>query len=154
MLAAEAAAERGMEGDPRRPFANDGSAYVAYETGARIYVKHLRADGTLGSTPPEMDGGPDSGTDGGPDSGTDGGPDSGTDVGLDASIIEDAAVDALPGMAPDTGTVDAGTTTPPSSSGCGCSTTPSATSWPVGLLVAGAVAGRRRLRRRALERRS
>jgi MYXO-CTERM domain-containing protein len=150
-------------------FAVDDSAYVAYQTPAgAVYVKHVLADGTLGSTPATVDAGPtedggegDGGlVDAGEDAGTsDAGPadagsitDAGTDAGpADAGPILDAGVDAG-GKAPDSGTTpdaggapDAGSTEP--SSGCGCTSSGVGGAWTA-LLGLGLLMTRRRSRQR------
>jgi hypothetical protein len=81
-------------------FASDDSAYVAFQLGNDIYIKHVEPNGSLGTTPTGTDGGV--GHDGGVHDGGvgDGGVHDGG-VGVEASVTHDAGVDAT--QAADTG---------------------------------------------------
>jgi uncharacterized protein (TIGR03382 family) len=126
-------------------FAEDDSSYIAYQDSqTRIYLKHVRSDGTLGpASGPTVDAGIDAGIDAGADAGDDAGvPDAGPDAGADAgpdagNVGTDAGVDAgIADAGPDAGT-----------SGGGCSTSSSsggAAIWAVMVAVLGLAAVRRR----------
>jgi len=86
-------------------FASDDSAYVTYQAANDVYLKHLRADGTLGTT--VADAGEDAGVDAGVDAGFDAGFDAGIeDAGTDAGTTVDAGSDAGPDAGSDAGSVE------------------------------------------------
>lgn len=139
-------------------FASDDSAYVAYQLGGNIFLKHVEADGTLGTSDAgasTIDGGLDGGlADAGEiDRGLDAGsmPDSGmADAGLmDAGNAPDA------GQRPATGSPDAGSPAADggivtAASGCGCSSNGDGSPWSVltiGLMCTLAMRARTRRRK-------
>jgi uncharacterized protein (TIGR03382 family) len=133
-------------------FVEDDSAYVAYEDQqSRVFVKHVRADGTLGPTVADagVDAGMDAGIDAGMDAGVDAGLDAGADAGPDGGIVVgfpdgggDAGIDGgMDAGGTDAGeNGDAGTT----KSGGGCSTSGGGPIGAVMLVFVGFAALRRR----------
>jgi hypothetical protein len=129
-------------------FATDDSAYVAYQLGNDVFVKHVEPDGTLGPTPAVSDAGPSEeggALDGGADTGT---MDTGTSS-ADAQVGEDSGGHGP--MGSDGSAQGDGGVTTGKSSGCSCRIQGVASTnvpWrPVGLGLVVLVLGRRRRRR-------
>jgi MYXO-CTERM domain-containing protein len=141
-------------------FIEDDSAFVTFQDSQNVvWIKHVNADGTLGTVDAGIDAGVDAGVDAGPDAGEDAGPDAGEDAGVGTDGGIDGGTDAggdggnqinwpdagdagTDGGLPDSGQMaDAGT------SGGGCSTgTGPDPMWLVAGLAIVVFAGRRRLR--------
>jgi uncharacterized protein (TIGR03382 family) len=90
--------------------------FVTFQDGLdRVYLKHVLADGTLGS----LDAGIDAGLDAGVDAGVDAGLDAGSGTGGGAGGGTAAAGGGTAGTGGGSG-ADAGSGTPKDTTGCGC----------------------------------
>jgi hypothetical protein len=133
-------------------FAEDDSAYVTYVDGLnRIYLKHVLADGTLGTSvvdagSPMPDAGPDAGADAGPEDAGPSGPDGGMDSGIIIGHNGDAGNQEQDGGNGNGGNNGGNTGGNMKSGGCSSSSDArTASLWVIGLgLLALSVAARRR----------
>jgi hypothetical protein len=141
-------------------FIEDDSAFVTFQDGQNVvWIKHINADGTLGTVDAGINYGADAGPDAGADAGEDAGVDAGTgiDAGVDAGVDAgsdggnqinwpDAGQDA--GTGTDAGLPDSGQMADAGTGGGGCSQGSGRPDpvWLIAGLAILAFAGRRRLR--------
>jgi uncharacterized protein (TIGR03382 family) len=139
-------------------FIEDDSAFVTFQDSQNaVWIKHVNADGTLGT----VDAGIDAGVDAGPDAGPDAGEDAGVDGGIGADAGSDAGMDGGgdggnqinwpdggdAGTGTDGGLPDSGQMADAGTSGGGCSSASGPNPmWLVAGLAILVFAGRRRLR--------